>query len=102
MLSEKTHGQFFTTATLSQNIKDVLRSGRNWSTLTDPQAEVLESISTILARILSGDKDDRTHWEGLIEYARLASVTAPSTMPNVAFDLSSALRNVSADTDGVK
>jgi hypothetical protein len=91
MLNEKIHGVFFTTATLSQNIKDVLRSGKNWTALTDPQAEVLESISTILARILSGDKDNRLHWDELAEYARLASATTPSTMPNVTFDLASAM-----------
>jgi hypothetical protein len=69
---EKTHGPYETTARISQNLKDVLRSGPNWTTLRDTQAESLEMIMGKVARILSGNAGFADHWDDIIGYAQLA------------------------------
>ena len=92
MLNEKIHGPFHETAAMSQNLKDVMRLGKTWKDMTDPQIEALEFIATYLARILTGDKDHREHWQGLSDFAQLANQSAPVSMPNVTFDLNAALK----------
>jgi hypothetical protein len=94
MLNEKTHGPFHETSVMSQNLKDVMRTGKTWKDMTDPQIEALEFIAVHLARILTGDKDHREHWQGLSEFAQLASQSSPSTMPNVTFDLQQAMSGI--------
>ena len=92
MLNEKTNGPFHETAVMSQNIKDIIRTGKNWKDMKDPQIEALEFIATHLARILTGDKDHRAHWEAVAEYATLGGTASPPSLPTVTFDLSEALK----------
>ena len=92
MLNEKIHGPFHETSVMSQNLKDVMRTGQTWGDMTDPQIEALEFIATHLAWILTGDKDHRAHWEGLTEYARLGGTISKPNMPTVSFDLEAAVR----------
>jgi hypothetical protein len=92
MINEKTHGQFHETSTMSQNLKDVMRTGKTWPDMKDPQIEALEFIATHLARILTGDRDHRAHWEAVSEYAILGGTASPPNMPTVSFDLSEALK----------
>jgi Domain of unknown function (DUF6378) len=84
---EKTHGNYRDNAAMSQSIKDVLRSGKNWSSMTDGQKEALEMIAVKLSRVLSGDKDFRDHWEDIVGYARLAGEGSPINLPTVAMDI---------------
>ena len=90
---EKTHGNYRDNASLSQAIKDVLRSGKNWERLHDGQKEALEMISVKLARLLSGDKDFRDHWDDIEGYAKLGGQTSPVNMPTVTLDLTKAMQN---------
>lgn len=86
----KTHGNFNENASLSQSIKDVLKSGKNWSNLTDVQKESLEMIAMKMSRILSGDKDYRDHWDDIMGYAQLGGQYSPTNLSTVAMDIAEA------------
>lgn len=88
---EKTHGSYPSTARLSQALKDTMKSGSNWISLTDAQAESLEMIALKIARILSGDPDYTDHWDDVIGYAKLGR--PESDAPN-ALDLIHAIKKV--------
>lgn len=67
----KTHGDYHRVAMMAQELKDVLRRGKNWKTLDDTQREALEMIATKIGRILSGDPHDVDHWRDVAGYAAL-------------------------------
>jgi hypothetical protein len=67
----KTHGSFMDNAELSQGMKNVWRSGRNWQSLTDAQREAFEMIATKMSRILSGNNNEPDHWADIAGYSRL-------------------------------
>jgi hypothetical protein len=67
----KVHGDFAVDAALSQEIKNSMRRGLNWSNLSLIQKEALEHIATKIARILSGDPSHADHWKDIQGYARL-------------------------------
>jgi hypothetical protein len=52
---QKTHGDFYRVAGVAQELKDVMRRGKNWKILEDTQKEALEMVATKIARMLSGD-----------------------------------------------
>ena len=52
---QKTHGDYYRVAGTAQELKDVLRRGKNWKILEDTQKEALEMVATKIARMLSGD-----------------------------------------------
>jgi hypothetical protein len=74
---------------VSQAIKDAMKSGPNWISLTDVQAESLEMIALKIARVLSGNPDYADHWDDVIGYAKLAR---PETEAQGALDLIAELR----------
>ena len=88
---QKTHGNFLENAGLSQSLKDVMRSGRNWQKLTDMQKESLEMVALKISRILSGDQDFRDHWDDIVGYARLAGDGSPTNLPTIALDIQNAI-----------
>lgn len=88
---QKTHGNFLENAGLSQSLKDVIRSGRNWQKLTDMQKESLEMVALKISRILSGDQDFRDHWDDIVGYARLAGDGSPTNLPTIALDIQNAI-----------
>ena len=88
---EKTHGIYKETASLSQSIKDVMRSGRNWQNMNDQQKESLECIAMKLARLLNGNKDHRDHWDDVAGYATLGGEGGSVNMPTVRNDIQEAL-----------
>jgi len=88
---EKTHGVYRDNASLSQSIKDVLRSGKNWENLTDGQKEALEMIAVKLSRLLTGDANYRDHWDDIVGYAQLGGQGSPVNMPTISNDLQEAM-----------
>ena len=84
---EKTHGQYATTAAMSQRLKTAMMLSKNWNKLTEPQAEAIEMIASKLARILNGDPNFRDHWDDIAGYAQLASLAAPSPMDAIERDI---------------
>ena len=67
------HGGMEAVGDVSQQLKLVLRDGRNWEALTYGEQEALEMIAHKIARILSGaDPHDPQHWEDVAGYAHAA------------------------------
>lgn len=87
---EKTHGVYKETASLSQAFKDVMRSGRNWQSMNDPQRESLECIAMKLARLLNGNHNHRDHWDDVAGYATLGGDGGAVNLPTVRSDLEEA------------
>jgi hypothetical protein len=87
---EKTHGKYRETAALSQSIKDVLKSGRNWNNMNDQQRESFEQIAGKLARILNGNQNWRDHWDDVAGYAKLGGDHSPTDLTVVTNDIQEA------------
>lgn len=68
---QKTHGDYYRVAGTAQELKDVLRRGKNWKTLDDTQRETLEMIASKIGRILSGNPHEVDHWRDIAGYAAL-------------------------------
>ena len=68
---QKTHGDFYRVAGTAQELKDVMRRGKNWKTLDDTQREALEMIASKVGRILSGNAHEVDHWRDIAGYAAL-------------------------------
>lgn len=68
---QKTHGDFDLTAMIAQELKVVMRRGKNWSEIDDTEREALEMISTKIGRILSGNPHEVDHWRDIAGYAAL-------------------------------
>jgi hypothetical protein len=66
-----THGDFTDNADISQRIKKVMRSGKNWDALPDVHKEALEMIAHKIARWLSGDYRNEENPADTAGYARL-------------------------------
>lgn len=80
---QKTHGDYYRTAGTAQELKDVMRRGKNWKTLDDTQREALEMIATKIARTLSGNPYEPDHWRDIAGYATLIEkwLTSPARDP---------------------
>lgn len=65
------YGEFEDHARLSQRLKHVMRTGRNWEGLACDQKEALEMIQHKVARILNGEPDYIDSWTDIQGYARL-------------------------------
>lgn len=87
---EKTHGLYRETASLSQALKDVFRSGKNWSKLSDPQKESLEMVALKIARILNGNANHRDHWDDVAGYGALGGDASPLNIASVQNDIAEA------------
>lgn len=68
---EKTHGDFHRVAGTAQELKDVMRRGKNWKTLDDTERETLEMIASKVGRIMSGNPHEIDHWRDIAGYATL-------------------------------
>ncbi len=70
---ETTHGDYADTARIAQTLKEALRSQHGWGNLDDAQRESLEMMATKQARILSGNPNEKDHWDDIAGYAKLVS-----------------------------
>ena len=91
MTKLKTHGDYKNTAAISQSLKTVMISGKNWDMLKDTQREALELIAMKIARILSGDQNFRDHWDDIEGYAELGGEYSGVSLPQVKLDLVAAM-----------
>lgn len=69
---QKTHGSFTDHSKSSQDLKKVLKQGKNWNNLSDVQKEALEMIVHKIARVLSGNPNEPDHWHDIGGYSALA------------------------------
>jgi hypothetical protein len=67
---QKTHGDFRDTARIAQKLKTAVFVDS--SELSPVQLESLDMILTKIARILSGNPNERDHWKDIAGYATLA------------------------------
>ncbi len=69
----KTHGDYTDHATITQMLKRIMRTGKNWDGLSDIMKESLEMNAHKIGRILSGDPSHHDHWDDIAGYAKLVS-----------------------------
>jgi uncharacterized heparinase superfamily protein len=70
-IHHKVNGEFSYAAEVAQYLKTLMHGSLNWERLTPVQREALEQLATRLARILSGDPDDKKNYVDIQIYARL-------------------------------
>ena len=70
---DEQHGGLEAVGSVSQDMKDAIRRGRNWPRLTPGEQEALDMIAHKIGRILSGrDPRDPEHWTDVAGYAHAA------------------------------
>jgi hypothetical protein len=67
------HGDLLTQSTVSQGLKNVIRSTEKWGDLKTDQKESLEMIVHKIARILAGDPNFVDHWDDISGYSILVA-----------------------------
>lgn len=68
-----THGEFTVQASITQALKDVMRSCKGWDRLSVIQREALEMNAHKIARILAGNPHFKDHWTDIAGYAQLVA-----------------------------
>lgn len=68
---DQTYGGFINNATISQNLKRLIRRAPNWDALSDDKREALEMIASKMGRLLSGDSEYADNWHDIAGYATL-------------------------------
>lgn len=70
----KTYGEYTRVGIVSQNLKDILRSGASWS-MTEPyMRESLDMLCNKLSRIVNGNPYYADSWHDIAGYATLVEV----------------------------
>lgn len=67
----KEYGPFDEHARITQGLKAIMKSGRNWERLRADQKESLEMICHKAGRILNGNPDYVDSWKDMEGYIRL-------------------------------
>ena len=70
---EKTHGSFEHTARLAQGLKEEIRDEPGFEKLNDRHKEVIDMIFTKIARIVSGNSNEKDHFADIAGYAKLGA-----------------------------
>jgi hypothetical protein len=65
------YGKFSGHAKITQDIKHVIQSSKNWAFLSPSQRESLDMVAHKLGRILNGDPDYADSWHDIAGYASL-------------------------------
>jgi len=68
------YGEFCDNSRVAQELKRVMKSGKNADSLRDIQREALEVIASKIARIVNGDPDYIDNWHDIIGYAKLVEI----------------------------
>jgi hypothetical protein len=69
---EKAHGEFWKTAQIAQDLKQVIEQHIE-EDLDPVHTEALDMISSKIARIISGDPNHVDHWIDIAGYATLGA-----------------------------
>jgi len=67
----ETHGSFAENGRISQGIKSLLHSGRNWLSFSPVKREGADMIASKLSRYVSGDANNPDHLRDIIGYCTL-------------------------------
>jgi len=68
----KTHGEFSINSQISQDLKAVLKASPNWDTLSPDKKESLEMMCHKMARICTGNAEEKDHWHDIAGYSTLS------------------------------
>lgn len=66
------YGNFSENAVLIQALKMVMRTSRNWDSISDVQREALDMIAHKIGRIICGNPNHPDSWIDIAGYATLA------------------------------
>lgn len=67
------YGSFEGHATVTQRIKQAMRTGQNWEILPSDMTEALEMIAHKIGRILNGDPNYHDSWHDIVGYTKLVA-----------------------------
>lgn len=67
------YGEFAGHASITQNLKSVMRATENWDDIAHDQTEALEMIAHKIGRILNGDPNYADSWVDIAGYAKLVA-----------------------------
>lgn len=70
---QQTHGDYTEHASITQQIKDVMRFSDGWTRLNVCERETLEMIAHKIGRVLAGNPHFEDHWDDIAGYSRLVS-----------------------------
>lgn len=70
---KQSHGKIQDVGEVSQKLKAITHTSKNWETMSNSQREALDLIVHKMARILVGDPDFKDHWDDIAGYARIAN-----------------------------
>lgn len=65
------YGEFPDHASVTQGLKDIMKSHKGWGNLADDQKEALEMVAHKVGRIINGDPNYIDSWTDIIGYTRL-------------------------------
>ena len=69
------YGDFAAHASITQNIKKIMKSTKSWGSLSPDKKEALEMIAHKIARILNGNPEYKDSWSDIVGYAKLIDDT---------------------------
>lgn len=69
----KTHGDYTDVAECAQVTKELWRSRAGYAKLSRVQRETLDMLAHKIARVLSGNPDERDHWSDIAGYAKITA-----------------------------
>lgn len=67
------YGKFKEHARITQAIKYILTTGKNWNLLKPDQKEALEMVAHKIGRIINGDPDYLDSWDDIAGYIKLVT-----------------------------
>jgi hypothetical protein len=71
-LRESKYGKYETLAITAQQLKDIVRMGANYDSLSMPMKESVDMICHKIARIVNGGQPQEIdHWHDIAGYAKL-------------------------------
>ena len=70
---KQSHGKIQDVGEVSQKLKAITHTSKNWEVMSNSQREALDLIVHKIARILVGDPDFKDHWDDIAGYASIAN-----------------------------
>lgn len=68
---EQTHGKYCDVSRLAQSLRASFRLNPRWWLLPPEHRESLDMMASKIARIVSGNPNEKDHWQDIEGYARL-------------------------------
>lgn len=69
------YGSFDEHANITQSLKRIMQSTKNWDELSDSQREALDMVAHKIGRILNGDPNYKDSWDDIMGYVKLVADT---------------------------